>query len=530
MEHILEKKTRVLLIAIEPVTPYVYGVRSISAMLKSHGFHTSILFLHPNQFATEDGATTDHFLDFCSGYDVLGMSFMSPRFFMATTLTTRIRQRWPEKIVVFGGHDSIVDPVRNLKVADAVCTGEGETAFLDYLRQREAGDHQRAVPGMVLRHGHDTLQAPLPALMRNFDEVPTVDNDFATHFVTHNNQIFPMVGSMAKRHLGHDYMTMTSFGCTMRCTYCVNNKMMELYPDWKKVRRRPVAHIMREFQDALTHIPLILSVNLVDDDFGSAPIAYLEEFRDHYKREVNLPLDVMGLRPVDVTREKLDLLQDMGTVKVRMGIQSVAPSVKKLFRRNFTNDYIMEKVNLLHQYRNCFWAIRYDFIVDTPWDPPEASLETLQFMARMPPPFFPNVFTLAHYPGTELYNRALAEGIVNESDVWEGRLNENFMELKPTWLNFLMIGMGIIHISPKVLALLTHPRLTQRINRVPSAMMTLAQLLAFLKRFLVFLSKGDRAQLKKLSLYLREYAFLFFKPKSRVAPPPTLTNHDKSPA
>jgi len=285
--------------------------------------------------------------------------------------------------------------------------------------------------------------------------------------------------------------------------------MMSLYPDWNKVRRRPVGHIINELKDALDRIQGIRSVDLVDDDFGSAPIEYIETFRDQYRKHIDLPLDVMGMRPIDIVTDKLDILKDVGVTKLRMGIQSVTKEGKKLFNRRYSNDFLMEKVNLLHTYRKDFHTIRYDFIIDTPWDQPNATIETLKFISKMPTPFSINVFALALYPGTSLYQRAIDEKIIDESDVWEGRLNKNFMELRPTWCNFLMVCMGIFHLSPPILNFLIHPFFTKRIGRVPKILFNLTFMLSMAKRFCMMVLHGDYAQFKKAFLYLHEYNLFF---------------------
>lgn len=503
------RNNRILFVVLEPITLYVYGVRSLSSVLKSRGFDARILFYYPTNFCLDLSAALAEFLDLCSGFDVIAFSFMSTRFPLAVRLTEHVRRNFPDKIVVFGGHDAIVDPSRNLTVADAVCIGEGEIALADYMESLEKGITQPRVRGVSTRSGSEIYHAAPPELIRDFNLIPTVDNDFQRHYLTSGNKIFPVQGRIGNRYMFSNYMTMTSFGCSMRCAYCVNSKMMSIYPDWNKVRRRPVNHIIAELKNALIKLPVIRSVDFVDDDFGSANIEYLEEFRDIYVKEINLPLDIMGLRPTDVIDEKLQILKSMGATKVRMGIQSVTDNGKELFNRKYSNEYIMEKVNMLHGFRNDFHTIRYDFIINTPWDKPTDTMETLIFISEMPPPFSVNVFTLALYPGTALYKKAIDENLISEADVWEDRLNKNFMELKPTWENLLLICMGIVHLPPKVLNILIHPRLMQHLKNIPFPLFRLAFMLSMAKRFVIMVCSGDFAQFKKILLYLHEYSWLF---------------------
>ncbi|MBN2121182.1 MAG: B12-binding domain-containing radical SAM protein [Candidatus Omnitrophica bacterium] len=503
------RRTKILLVALNPGSLYIYGVRSLSAVLNSQGFDTRILFFFPNQFAWDNDKAISNFIQFCVNFDLIGFSFTSYNFFLAVKLAEAIKRNSPDKIILFGGADPTAEPQRSLKVADAVCVGEGEVALPAFVKALEEGKAKPSVPGLWLKDQKENLNQPLQPLVRDFSRIPTVDNNFQRHFVLHRGNILNIEGRIAKLYLMSNYMTMTSFGCSLMCTYCLNNRMKVLYPDWAVVRRRPVKYIIEEFKDATKQIPWIRSIDLVDDDFGNAPIEYLREFQREYRRNIGLPLDVMGLRPPDIIPEKLDVLREAGTVKVRMGIQTVNQETKSIFKRGYSNDFLMEKIKLLNQYKEAFYGIRYDFIIDTPWDIQGASLETLEFISRIPSPFIVNIFTLAFFPGTQLYSRALQEGIIRQEDVWEGRLNENFMQLKPTWVNFLLVFMNIIPLRPKLLAFLLRNSITKRIKRVPRGIFKCLQLLAFAKRWIWFVGHGDYSQIRKLLLYWSEYRFLF---------------------
>ena len=510
----LLKKPRILLVVLESITLYVFGVRSLRAVLKANGFDSQILYVFSSQFDACTGSGVADFIELCKQFDIIGFSFMSPQFGMATQMAGHIKNAESSKIIILGGQDPTVAPDRNLSIADAVCIGEGERSFLEFVQRFSPKEPLPSVSGIWVKTEGNVVRTPLGSLIQNFDEYPTVDNNFSSHFVTHLNRIQKIDSQIASKYLYTNYMTVTSFGCSMSCTYCINNHMKKLYNNWGCVRRRPVDHIIAEFKDALAKIPRIDSIDLVDDDFCSAPLEYLEEFCEKYRSQIGLPLDVMGLSPADVIPAKLDLLAKMGAVKVRMGIQAVEPATKKMFKRSYSNSFLMKKVELLREYRKYFYSIRYDFIIDTPWDKADASLKTLEFISQMPRPFFANIYTLAFYPGTELYEQAIEEGLISEEDVWRGQLNENFMELKPTLINFLLLLISIIPISPSLLKRVTRKVHLEKSKSISPFLIKAAQLILSLKRFLVYVINGDKAQLRKLPLYMNEYRFLFFNKKT----------------
>ena len=501
------RKARILLVILEPITLYIYGIRSLSAVLRYYGFDVKILFLFPTQFSMQSKDAISDFIHLCDEYDVIGFSFTSSRFSLACQLTEHIRQELNGKIIAFGGTDPTIDPDRNLEVADVVCIGEGEKSFTEFLLALEAGEGYPNINGIRYKNRRN-INANLQPLIHDFTQMPTVDNNFDHHYVTHKGKIVK-IEKVARRYLLSNYMTLTSFGCSMGCSYCVNNKMKRTWSDWGKVRRRPVAHIIAELKEAIEKIPWIRTIDLVDDDFGSAPIEYLKEFQREYTKNISLPIDVMGFRPPDIVPEKLDILRDMGVVKLRMGIQAVNQEAKTLFKRKYSNDFLMKKVRLLNKYKEFFYGIRYDFIIDTPWDTKNASIDTLKFISKMPAPFYINIYTLAFYPGTELYKKALDEGLIEPSDVWKGNLNKNFMELKPSWINFLFILNNFIHIPPRILNVLLNRKILEHIDLLPSWLFYIIQMLGFAKRGISYVFHGDLAQIRKLFLYFTEYSFLY---------------------
>lgn len=507
------KKLRVLIVSLEPITPYVYGVRSLSSMLNSLGFDTRILFFYPTRYHSHSEVINSEFIKFCSDFNIIGFSFTSSQFSLAVKLAGIISNKLKDKKIIFGGSDSIAEPERNLEISDAVCVGEGEDAFAELLHELELGNPHPHIPGIWYKKDGKVIRTSLRPLNRDFGRRPTVDNNFDRHYVLHKNRIIKFEGKTLNRYLTNNYMTITSFGCSMVCTYCINNRMKDIYSDWGHIRRRPVNHIMTELKDAIQKIPGLRTVDILDDDFCSAPVDYLCEFRDKYTKEIGLPIDIMGIRPIDVNTEKLDILRSMGAVKVRMGIQAVNQESKKLFKRKYSNKFLMNKINILNKYKKTFYGIRYDFIIDTPWDSENASIETLEFISRMPAPFYINVYTLAFYPGTELYKKALKEGIIDASDVWEGKLNKNFMELKSSLVNFMFLLNNLVHISPGFLKLILNHWILKKINTVPKWVFNIVQLSSFIKRGIHYILHGDLAQFRKMHLYLAEYSFLFRQQK-----------------
>jgi hypothetical protein len=94
-----------------------------------------------------------------------------------------------------------------------------------------------------------------------------------------------------------------------------------------------------------------------------------------------------------------------------MGIQTLAEKTKKLYKRPHSNNAIVEAVKTINKYKNKV-KVRYDFILESPWDTEDNTIETLRFIAEIPPPYNLNLFSLVFFPGTDLYTRAKKDGLI----------------------------------------------------------------------------------------------------------------------
>ncbi len=60
--------------------------------------------------------------------------------------------------------------------------------------------------------------------------------------------------------------------------------------------------------------------------------------------------------------------------------------------------------------------IRYDFILDNPFETFEESLESIYLMLELPQPFSLNLFSLKYFPNTEITKMAKDAGFITERE------------------------------------------------------------------------------------------------------------------
>jgi anaerobic magnesium-protoporphyrin IX monomethyl ester cyclase len=441
------------------VSPYpdvtVFGVRTISAWLRQHGFDTQLIFL-PDPYGDDLVPGTDRYeeeplrqaAELCRESDIVGISLMTNFFDGAVQITRALRKHLdPSTPILWGGIHPTIRPEECLEFADLVCVGEGEDSMLELMRRLDSGDDHTATPNIWSRDKDGEIRRnellPLP---RDLDMYPMPDYSMDDHHVMLDNRVVPMTHDILLDFLGRGtvsaylgktgYQTMTSRGCPYACTYCINDTIRRMYGGRGKLRWRSIPHVMKELEWVKANMPYIDYIWISDDEFLARKPDEIAEFAKQYKEKINLPFSCL-ISPISVTKEKMDTLVDAGLCYVQMGVESGSPKMQAIFnRKHMPNDRMMEAVRIINSYRDRMAPPSYDFLMDVPGETDDDRVASLRFIADIPKPYRLQPFTLILYPGTELHRQAVESGaITNErSEIY----NKTYTMRAPTYLNLLM--------------------------------------------------------------------------------------------
>ena len=185
-----------------------------------------------------------------------------------------------------------------------------------------------------------------------------------------------------------------------------------MFPNHKAVRKSSGDNVIRELADVKSRFPFVGMVHLDDDAFFMRTEDELLDFSKKYKEEVGLPLWITGATPTTVTRKKVSILADAGLASLRMGIQTGSERIKGMYKRNYSNQQVRETVWMIHEFKDTIPVPQYDIILDNPWETEDDAIETLRFLAGLPPPYEVLFFPLILYPGTDLFVLAQKEGMM----------------------------------------------------------------------------------------------------------------------
>lgn len=446
------------------IAPYLditaLSIRSISAWLRRGGHEVRLVFLpdltavieHGVDFAgTYSNRVTGQVAELCAGSGLVGYSLMTNYFPKISALTRNLGEKTGLPSVWGGVHPTIA-PEECAGVADYVCVGEGEGAILELANTLDAGGDPSSTPNIVSTRNGNLVSNPPRPLIQNLDTLPFPDYHLPDQYVLVGDSVVPLSEDLLTEmsrgrvnFIGPDhvvYETMWTRGCPYHCSFCINNALLELYSKQKAVRRRSVGHLIAELEGMRERFPRFNRINFADDCFIYGSIDELSEFSRRYKDSVDFPFFCL-LSVQSVKEEKLKLLVDAGLRRVEVGIQSAADSTNELYRRKyFSADKLVHCAGLIRNHLPDDVIPAYDVILENPYEETPAVLETLHAVLRMPRPFVLQLFSLTFFPGTELYRKALADGIIAGG---EDSYHKEDHHRGLSWLNilFMMVNKGV---------------------------------------------------------------------------------------
>ncbi len=253
--------------------------------------------------------------------DIIAYSSSSYDYDVYLKINKEVKEKFPKIFTVMGGsHPTFFPEVLNEGTLDAICVGEGDTAFEELLDCLENKKDISALNNIIVKGGKLNGLNPL---VQDLDKLPFPDKK-----LFYSNKNIPTMNFI------------TSRGCPYNCSYCFNHAFKKMYPKQKYIRKRSVDNILQEISEAKKEFDLKF-VRFVDDIFiMQNNMDWLYEFCRKYPKEINLPFIIFA-RFDTMTKEIARLLNKTGCTTVLMSIESPNPKIRKeILNRNMTDEQI----------------------------------------------------------------------------------------------------------------------------------------------------------------------------------------------
>ena len=393
------------------------GSRLISALLKRAGHDVQTVFLSRSASIPVGASELLQLHALLDNTELVMVALYSGYTKPAIQISNYIHKKYPDLKIIWGGPHCISVPELCLDYADGVCFGEGDQAVIDLTNAlRNNGDYLNT-PNMAFRiDGKNKINKALPPFT-DLDDLPYYDYELDDHFLL-DQKLIPMSRELVlERHAFYPYEKptfyfLTSRGCPNRCSYCNNIRYINLFGH-NAVRYYSNDRIIEELKYSLNHLGFYEMVFFIDDDFLTRSKKQLDDFAQKYKKAISLPFIICASANT-INKDKIEILLDAGLKCIQLGVQSGSQYIlDEVFNRKIKITKTKKAIQQIKPYyKSHNLDLLVDFIVDNPYESKADMLKTYQFLLGLPKNTIVNLFFLAFFPGTPLYNRAINDGFI----------------------------------------------------------------------------------------------------------------------
>lgn len=390
--------------------PSDQGLRSVSSSLKKAGHDVKIVFLPMDEDyeLKYERKTMGHLVRLCGGFELIGVaSYASTSVRVAQVVRYLKRLGKP---IVWGGIHATLSPDDCIKYVDFVCRGESEEAMLEFVKKLEKGQNLTKIKNFWVRKNGKIYKNDVRPYIHDLDRLPAPDYDLEDHFILERGNIIPF----EERHLNGQIFFQTERGCPNSCSFCLNKRIRELYAGKGRIiRANSPEYVVKEMARLKMKFKSLGFFDIRDETFLVRPLNDIKKFAELYKKHVGIRFKCLA-DPSTVDYDKLKYLVDAGLTDIIVGIQSGSDRVNfEVYKRYIKSEQVVKAAKILNKFKDNL-AVMYDMITTNPYEEKEDVLASINIVREIPKPFFLSVNNLVFFPGSELYKRAVKEGMIRD--------------------------------------------------------------------------------------------------------------------
>ena len=343
--------------------------------------------------------------------DIIAYTAMTGEHYSLLDFNRKMRKKYDFYAMMGGPHAMFNTQVLDDEGLDAVCTGEGDVSFPEFVTRMQKGEEYWLTETFFVKHDGRMFTNQLRELVGDLNDLPFPDRQIVY-------DADPNIAAVGQKSFH------TSRGCPYRCSYCFNKKYNDNYKGLGQIIRcRSPENVVKEIEWVKDRYNLSM-ISFVDDIFFLKPNGWLEEFAKLYKERIGLPFN--GNVRANVLKEKdVALLADAGLSYVWMGVEcGNDEAANKVFLRDgsSTSDVILKASALFRKYGVKIIALN---IMGLPVENPfEIDMETLDLNLKIKPALA-SVGLLYPYPGTPVAAYAIENGYFKADKPFYYESNKN---------------------------------------------------------------------------------------------------------
>jgi radical SAM superfamily enzyme YgiQ (UPF0313 family) len=364
------------------------GLCSLHACMRAAGFDATLV----NFSGWSDVAIRLQLSDLKP--DIFGVSQWTHNRHASLDLAKVVRSEFHGCTIVMGGAHatcSYGDILRMGSPVDCVVLGEGEETFLELVRDIDERRQWTGVKGIAycLSAG-EIIVTPPRSELKDLDRLPS-----AVAFLEHSIGVDVQLQSE---------FILTARGCPSACFFCSSPKL------WKrKVRFRSPQNIVEEMMGIRDRYGLIY-FSLRDDTFTADRERTIEFCRLLIDRRIHAIWNCQS-RVNALDEELLVWMKRAGCECIQLGVESGSPRILRMLGKAIVPAQVERAAELI---RKVGINLSVFLISDVPEETDEDLQQTIELVRRIRPDDG-YVSPLAYFPGTRLFEDAVAAGRIKSS-------------------------------------------------------------------------------------------------------------------
>jgi radical SAM superfamily enzyme YgiQ (UPF0313 family) len=380
-------------IALVSGGPYVPGgILSIASFLVDRGYRVKIIDENVG-----DNVEQELIKSLKDPVICVGISTMTgPQIRNALRASETVRKIDPNVTIVWGGiHASLLpeQTIRNSRV-DVVVRGEGEETLLEMATCLEGGRPLGGVKGITFKEKGKVVSTP-PREFLDLDSLPPINYE-----LINLKRYFSFLGGR-KRAVS----IWTSKGCPYRCAFCYNTVFNKQLWRWKKAEK------------------VVEEIEMLVNDYGIDGLFINDDnFFVNKKRAEGICRGIKKFSLLCQTECRIDrllqfdsgfltLMAESGIKILGLGAESGSQRILDLIKKDLKVGQVLESARVCKKYGLTPF---YSFMMGFPWENQsdlEATLDAIDHIREINPEARIWTPVFVPYPGTELYDLCLREGI-----------------------------------------------------------------------------------------------------------------------
>jgi anaerobic magnesium-protoporphyrin IX monomethyl ester cyclase len=419
--------------------PSDQGIRTISAVLKKAGHKVNLVFMTLSEDYSRNYNSHElaQLSKIAKSSKLIGVASYASTARRAERIINHLKKL--SIPIVYGGVHPTISPQQAIAVSDIVCVGEGEQAVVELASAIEKSKSFGKIKNLWVKRNNKIIKNPIRNLIEDVDSLPFPDFDIESHYILEKG----IIRKFKEEDLGGGIFFLTGRGCPYGCDYCSNSFFNQLYKGKCKsiLRLHSPEYIIKGILSMKSKFSSLSYFDIRDDTFSMRPLEEIRHFCEMYKQKVKMRFKCLG-DPKTITHEKIKLLVGAGCTDIIIGIQGSESTNHMIYHRNQTDEGVLKAARILNKYKNL--AVMYDVITSNPYETPKQIISLIRLLQKLPKPYYLSVNNLVFFPGTQLYQRAVQDGMIkSEKDTaqylnyWD-RSKHILLKRKNIYLNLIL--------------------------------------------------------------------------------------------